>query len=225
MDDGSRAGGTAAERAYRFTKAGILDGTLPAGELISEGQVARPLQLSRTPVCEAFLQLQAEGLLKLFPKRGALVVPVSPGEVDAVVEARDVIESHAIATVVGVDDETLAHIAAAMDAAIEDQLAAVASRDELAFVEADRAFHTVLVRAGCRSILLEVYGSLRDRQLRMNMGALGGRFPGRAERLVSEHRQLLAGLRARDTEAAVAVLRVHLAGTRASVLGTPPVSV
>lgn len=93
------------------------------------------------------------------------------------VEARDVIESHAIATVVGVDDETLAHIAAAMDAAIEDQLAAVASRDELAFVEADRAFHTVLVRAGCRSILLEVYGSLRDRQLRMNMGALGGRFP------------------------------------------------
>ncbi|WP_374203721.1 FCD domain-containing protein [Pseudonocardia sp. ICBG601] len=51
------------------------------------------------------------------------------------------------------------------------------------------------------------------------------RFPGRAERLVSEHRQLLAGLRARDTEAAVAVLRVHLAGTRASVLGTPPVSV
>lgn len=78
MDDGSRAGGTAAERAYRFTKAGILDGTLPAGELISEGQVARPLQLSRTPVREAFLQLQAEGLLKLFPKRGALVVPVSP---------------------------------------------------------------------------------------------------------------------------------------------------
>ncbi|WP_224390570.1 GntR family transcriptional regulator [Pseudonocardia sp. ICBG1293] len=223
MDDGSRTSGSATERAYRFAKAGILDGTLPAGELISEGQVARPLRLSRTPVREAFLQLQAEGLLKLYPKRGALVVPVSPGEVDAVVEARDVIESHAITTVVAVDDETLEHVAAAMGAAIDDQVAAVAARDELAFVEADRVFHTVLVRAGCRSILLEVYGTLRDRQLRMNMGALGGRFPGRAERLVTEHRRLLDRLRERDRDGAVAALRVHLAGTRASVLGAPPV--
>ncbi|MEJ8277356.1 GntR family transcriptional regulator [Pseudonocardia spirodelae] len=221
MDD--RPGdASATERAYRFAKAGILDGTLPAGELISEGQVARPLQLSRTPVREAFLQLQSEGLLKLFPKRGALVVPVSPGEVDAVVEARDVIESHAIETVVGTDDETLGEVVAAMSAAIDEQVAAVAARDESGFVEADRRFHVALVSAGCRSLLLEVYGSLRDRQLRMNHGALGGRFPGRAERLVTEHRAMLDRVRARDHRGAVHALRVHLAGTRASVLGTPP---
>lgn len=213
--------GTATERAYRFAKAGILDGSLPAGELISEGQVAKPLRLSRTPVREAFLQLQAEGLLKLFPKRGALVVPVSAGEVDAVIEARDVIESHAIARLVAAPDDVLDEVTAAMGAAVDDQAAAVAASDELAFVEADRQFHTVLVAAGCRSILLEVYGTLRDRQLRMNLGALGGRFPGRAGRLLTEHGALLERLRARDRDGAERALRGHLAGTRASVLGAP----
>lgn len=215
--------GTATERAYRFTKAGILDGSLPAGELISEGQVARPLRLSRTPVREAFLQLQAEGLLKLFPKRGALVVPVSTGEVEAVIEARDVIESHAIGRVAAASDDVLDEVVAAMTAAVADQVAAVTAADELAFVEADRLFHTVLVRAGCRNLLLDVYGSLRDRQLRMNLGALGGRFPGRSEGLVAEHRALLDRLRARDAPGARQVLREHLAGTRASVLGAPAV--
>ena len=53
--------------------------------------------MSRTPVREAFLRLEAEGLLRLFPKRGALVVPVSPAEVEAVLEARELVEGHAVA--------------------------------------------------------------------------------------------------------------------------------
>ena len=185
--------------------------------------MARPLRLSRTPVREAFLQLQAEGLLKLFPKRGALVVPVSIGEVEAVIEARDVIESHAIDRVAAAPDDVLDEVVATMTAAVADQVAAVAAADELALVEADRLFHTVLVRAGCRSLLLEVYGSLRDRRLRMDLGALGGRLPGRSEGLVAEHRALLEPLRARDAAGARQVLREHLAGTRASVLGAPAV--
>ena len=79
---------SAKDRAYRHTKARILDGSLPGGDLITEGQVADTLAMSRTPVREAFLRLEAEGLLRLFPKRGALVVAVSPHEVEAVLDLR-----------------------------------------------------------------------------------------------------------------------------------------
>ena len=75
---------SASERAYRHVKDRILDGSLPGGELISEGEIAEALGMSRTPVRAAFGQLEAEGLLRLYPKRGALVVPVSASETEAV---------------------------------------------------------------------------------------------------------------------------------------------
>ena len=74
----------ATDRAYAHVKTGLLDGTYPDGHLLSEGEVAAALQMSRTPVREAFLRLQAEGFLRLYPKRGALVVPVTPTEARAV---------------------------------------------------------------------------------------------------------------------------------------------
>jgi DNA-binding GntR family transcriptional regulator len=52
--------------------------------------------MSRTPVRGAFQQLEPEGLLKLYPKKGALVVPVSAQELEEVIETRWVIERYAI---------------------------------------------------------------------------------------------------------------------------------
>ncbi|MFL6056075.1 MAG: GntR family transcriptional regulator [Actinoallomurus sp.] len=69
--------GAAKERALAHVKDQVFTGAFPGGELISEGEVAEALGMSRTPVREAFPRLEAEGLLRLYPQRGALVVPVS----------------------------------------------------------------------------------------------------------------------------------------------------
>src|SRR5918992_2792030 len=87
---------TRTERAYAYTKQRVLDATYAGGELLSEGEVAAALGVSRTPVREAFLRLESEGLLRLYPKRGALVVPVSAQEVEAVMETRALVERFAI---------------------------------------------------------------------------------------------------------------------------------
>ena len=60
-----------------FVKQQILGGGYPGGALISEGEVSAAVGVSRTPVREAFLRLEVEGLLRLYPKRGALVTPVT----------------------------------------------------------------------------------------------------------------------------------------------------
>lgn len=74
----------------------ILDGTYGSGELLSEGQVATELGISRTPVREAFLKLRSDGSLELYPERGALVVPVSIGEGRDITQARLLLESFAL---------------------------------------------------------------------------------------------------------------------------------
>src|SRR5690349_23981856 len=150
---------SASERAYRDVKARILDGSLAGGELISEGEIAETLGMSRTPVRAAFGQLEAEGLLRLYPKRGALVVPVSASETEAVMETRWVIERYAIERVIERPGDVPAELGAA--AAAQEGL------EGAAFVEADRAFHRALVAGTGNQILLGLYDSLRDRQRRM----------------------------------------------------------
>jgi DNA-binding GntR family transcriptional regulator len=215
---GVAAGLSAKERAYRDTKARILDGSLPGGDLITEGQVAETLAMSRTPVREAFLRLEAEGLLRLFPKRGALVVAVSPAEVEAVLEARELVEGHALAKLCAAPGDERAVVSRALVDVLGVQRAAHAAGDEQAFAEADRRFHTTLVESARNPILLELYASLRDRQLRMNLGSLE-RGPRRPQEILAQHEAIVAALDTGDADDARVRLRVHLDATRASVVG------
>ena len=65
------------EQAYRLIRQRILDNVYPAGYRALEREFAAELGLSRTPVREALLRLQAEGLIELIPRHGARVLPVS----------------------------------------------------------------------------------------------------------------------------------------------------
>ena len=77
-------GRSAAQLAYDYVKARLLDGRFAGGTLLSENEIAQRLDVCRTPVRQAFVQLEAEGLLELYPRRGALVVPISPSEAEDV---------------------------------------------------------------------------------------------------------------------------------------------
>src|SRR5918995_3262812 len=134
----TRANG-AKDRAYTFTKRRVLDATYAGGDLLTEGEVAEALGMSRTPVREAFLRLEGEGLLRLYPKRGALVVPVSAQEVEAVMETRALVERFAAARAI----EHGTEVTGAMREAIARQEEYAATGDADGFVAADRTFHTV----------------------------------------------------------------------------------
>ena len=90
---------SAAERVYGEVKELILTNGIAGGELISEGEIAQRCSVSRTPVREAFLRLEAEGWMRLYPKRGALVVPVGQSEARDVVDARLLLEGHALSLI------------------------------------------------------------------------------------------------------------------------------
>ncbi|GAA2352473.1 GntR family transcriptional regulator [Saccharopolyspora halophila] len=197
----------AADRAYNHVKAGLLDGTFPDGELLSEGDVAGALRMSRTPVREAFLRLQSEGFLKLYPKRGALVVPVTATEARAVVEARLALESFAI--------DKLAIDGPEAMTAIGEQLVAHPACDagelsDAEMHETDRAFHAALVAAAGNPVVTDLYNALRDRQLRITATA---RTHTARPRISHQHTQVAEALRDADPDLAKQRLREHLLGT------------
>jgi DNA-binding GntR family transcriptional regulator len=201
---------TATDRAYAFTKGRVLDSTFAGGHLITEGEVAEALGLSRTPVREAFLRLEGEGLLRLYPKRGALVVPVSVGEVEAVMETRMLVERFAL-------DKVLAGgpapaIAAELDRAIAEQELRASEGDADGFVAFDREFHTTFVTAAGNPIVTGLYDTLRDRQQRMVITSLLIDTK-RIESILVEHRELTESIRVGELERAQTVLAAHLRGT------------
>lgn len=204
----SVAAESAAERAYAEVKGRILDRTIEGGTLLSEGEIALELGVSRTPVREAFLRLQAEGWMKLYPKRGALVREVRPREINEVLEARRLIESAAVANIAN-DADAIRQLSARLDDLIAEQEEAIRQDDLDAFAVADVAFHQAVVEAGGNSILSEVYQTLQDRQRRMATRSVWLQS-GRRQRIVEQHRELAALISGQNLRSFAHDLDVHM---------------
>lgn len=200
----------AADRAYELTKELVLTGELPGGHLFSEGEIAQRLGVSRTPVREAFLRLQVEGLLNLIPKRGAIVVPITPGEAEDVLEAREAVESAAVQRL-GRRPELIPAALEQLRAVLVVQRQHAEAGDVPAFAEADALFHRTIVEAGGNALLLSFYTTLADRQRRMNVHALAP-IPARLPQVVGEHEDLLNIIAEAETKADTfaPALRAHL---------------
>ncbi|HWG62745.1 MAG TPA: GntR family transcriptional regulator [Streptosporangiaceae bacterium] len=203
---------SAADRAYAFVKDQIVTGSYPGGTLISEGEASEALQISRTPIREAFLRLSAEGLLRLYPKRGALVVPVSASEIHDVLDARRLIEQHAARTAIAAGRHR--ELAAELRAILYKHSDPGTPRDARHFTELDQQFHGALVEAAGNRLLADFYAALRDRQLRMGTAALR-RDPGRYDAILAEHAALADLIDTGNAEETADALAGHLAATRA----------
>lgn len=207
----------AAERVYHHVKQAVLDRSYEGGTLLTEGALATAVGVSRTPVREALLRLEAEGLLKLYPKKGALVLPVSAQEIRDVVETRLLVEQHAVAKLVG---NPPAALLACLEELLAEQREHADAGDLAAFAVADRRFHAEIVRAAGNRILTHLYDQLRDRQLRMGVAAMHAE-PSRVAKNLAEHADILAALREGDEGLAADLVQRHVSRVKVIVRGEP----
>lgn len=179
--------------------------------MISESDVSDPLGISRTPVREAFLRLAGEGTLKLFPKRGALIIPITTGDVRDVMEARLLIELWAVSVVAG--RRTRESLVSTLCSLLETLQRAASGHQILEYQEADRSFHEAIVTATGNRVIATFYRSLRDPQLRMGAAALVDNDE-RIASILAEHRKITEAIAAGDTDTATHLMRVHIERTR-----------
>ncbi|MBD0708947.1 MULTISPECIES: GntR family transcriptional regulator [unclassified Streptomyces] len=204
----------AADRVYTHVKQAVLDRRYEGGTLLTEGELATAVGVSRTPVREALLKLEMEGLLKLYPKKGALVLAVSVQEIADVVETRLLVEEFAVRRAVPAPAPLITRLEELL--AEQERRAAVGDLAEVAVI--DRCFHAEIVRHAGNQILSRLYDQLRDRQLRMGVAVMQS-HPDRIAKNIAEHAGILDRIKAGDAEGAALHVRGHLGSVKALVRG------
>jgi DNA-binding GntR family transcriptional regulator len=202
------------EKAYEFLKNTILADPEMQGRFISEQDVADRIGVSRTPIREALLLLAAEDLVQLVPKKGAYVAPVSGRQVAELMELRGMVERFAAEHVLANGTAPIT----GMREAIERQTALRGMADAREFIDVDRQFHALLVKATGNELLTKTYEGLRARQLRAGVVALY-RSEGRQDVVLLEHESIVAALESGDVGAATAAISAHLESTLKVLLG------
>jgi DNA-binding GntR family transcriptional regulator len=201
------------DKAYEFLRESILTDPGMQGQFVSEQDVADRVGVSRTPIREALLMLAAEDLVRLVPKRGAYVAPVSGREVAELMELRGMIERYAAERVLAAGDAPVAE----MNELLERQRQLRRPDNACEFIDADRQFHTALVASVGNGLLTKFYDGLRARQVRAGVVALY-RSAGRQDAVLVEHEAIVQALAAGDAAKASAAITDHLQATLAVLL-------
>ena len=191
--------------AYLQLKEEIRTNRLPPGFQAPEPEIAMRLGMSRTPVREALIRLEAEGLVELIPRRGARVLPISPHDMKEIYEILTALEPEAAASLAArkPTEKELRPLTRATD----DMERALESGNLDAWAEADDRFHHALLDLHGNRRLKSFVSSLYDQAHRARIVTL--RLRAMPVDSTQEHRDILAHLLAGDAEGSRRVFRTH----------------
>lgn len=209
---------SAADRAYEHLRDAILEGRIPAGEMLGESGVAEHLGMSRTPVRTALARLQDEQWVTIYPKRGALVLGLDEHEVADIADARHLLE---VAAVQRAGAARIERVLPRLEESLRAQEEALEAGDLHSFIDQTTSFHRMFVEVGGNATLLEMSDRLADRR-RYMLFRQGERLLQRREETIAEHRALIDALQTGDVAVFAEVLRAHLRDTHDAPLGPRP---
>jgi DNA-binding GntR family transcriptional regulator len=192
----------------------ILDNVWPPGHRALEQEVALALGMSRTPVREALVRLQSEGLVEVVPRHGMRVLPVSPSDMREIYQVLTALECMA-AEILARRQPSDAELQPLVDAT--DAMDRALALDDLdAWARADELFHAQLLELAGNRLLQANVMNHWDRAHRARMFTL--RLRPKPVNSTREHMQLVERLRAGDAEGAARVNRAHRERAAAELL-------
>ncbi len=198
--------------AYEWLRDAITQGELPPATPLSEVQLAREMQISRTPIREALQQLEREGLVRIIPGRSASVAAPSMTEVMEVVHLRFLLEPElarlAARSATEEQKETL-------EQTLEQMEVAAKEKDWQDWTRLDNLFHETLSEACPNKLLSKQVMQLRNRVHYMINDSQADRK--RVDACTDEHRIVADAIIAGDTETAESAMRAHIEKLRASL--------
>jgi DNA-binding GntR family transcriptional regulator len=194
------------ERVYHNLREAIMNNQIPPATRLVEGNIAQDIGgISRTPVREALHDLEREGLIEMFPRRGYRVKPLDWDEFVQLCEMRTINET--LGARWAVDAITPEQIAA-MEENLNQAQTEIRSGNPRSFVRYDAEFHDMLITASRSERLLELCRTLRDHMLRYRIGGLQQEHV--TLRALSEHRTILECLKQKDKRGVAAAVKTHL---------------
>lgn len=203
------------QRALHELREKIFAGELAAGSDHLESELAGLLNMSRTPVREAVLMLEGQGLLELRPRKGVRILPLSPDDMaeiyDVLTELESLAAEHAANARYSEQDLQL------LAEAIDDMDAAIAALELEAWAAADERFHAELVRLGGNSRVQAIVSMMSDQVRRARNTTLFMRpVPTQSN---EDHRRVYQAIRDADAETARKAHRLHRQHAKEIIVG------
>jgi DNA-binding GntR family transcriptional regulator len=182
----------------------IVTDRLHLGQQLSEASLAEQLGISRTPVRDALLRLQAERLVEIQPQQGSFVFRYDAKQLHSILALREILEVGAVRAAVKLDRDRTAKTLSALVEAGEP----LVNADPEAFQAIDTAFHQAVMTESQNPELIDAYGRItgRVRAIRHRVNRTVSKFAGSQ----ADHVAIVAAIRARDDARAEQVLARHV---------------
>ncbi|ADQ14347.1 GntR family transcriptional regulator [Halanaerobium hydrogeniformans] len=194
---------------YKILKKNILELRLKPGTNLRKEEIAETLQVSRTPIREAFLKLAEEALIDVYPQRGTYVSYIALDNVEEAKFMRQTLET--------------AIVKLACDLLTEDDLFKLrtnirlqemtsAQSDYINFFRHDNNFHRILFDACHKSNIWNAMDQMSNHLNRFRILSLQEKFNSKA--LIEEHRSIYKALEKRDSLKVENVMKEHIERVR-----------
>jgi len=190
--------------AYKQIRGYLLSGQLEEGGRLTEESVAQQLGISKSPIREAFNRLEAEGLIRIEPRRGAYLRKFSIREVADIYDFREALEVHAVRTA-----ELTPELIAQLEKSVERHAQHHAANDKFSYIAEDIQFHSAIANATGNQRLCLALENLQHQLSLLRPKT----YDLSSSTAVEVHAGLLRALAADDREEAQNLMRAHIRGT------------
>jgi DNA-binding GntR family transcriptional regulator len=192
-------------KAYNGIRAKILDNSYAPGQQVLESSLAEEFGVSRTPLREALIRLQQEGLVEVVPRHGMRVLPMSARDMQEIYEILAALESSAAEMLAA--RKPSAKELAPLKAATKAMSDALKNDDLKVWAQADEHFHMSLIELAGNKMLSQAVATYWDRAHRARMFTL--KLRPKPVNSTKEHAQIVECIQRGDRKAAGDMYRAH----------------
>lgn len=201
-----RKRGSGVKFVYDSLRDDILDLKLAPGSLIDESELSERFSISRTPIREALVRLQGEGLITTLPNRSTIVSNIDFLNLHRFFDALSLM--YRVTTRLAAQHHTAEDLAIIRERQAEFQKA-VDDEDALGMISANREFHAAIAEAGRNPYYNGLFLKLLDegrRIMRYYYSSYSDRLP---RRYVEEHDEIIEAIARRDVETSDRLASAH----------------
>jgi DNA-binding GntR family transcriptional regulator len=193
------------ETVYAILHKNIVNLTLAPGTMISEMDIAERLQVSRTPVREAFIKLSNEALVNIIPQKGTFVSKIDFSRVQEERFLRESLELAVLERFVSVHSEQSID---RLKMNLKKQKDAIEQNDPIKFIDYDDQFHAIMFDEAKKNLCYGIIQLFSTHYRRIRY--LSHHFSGISSQNMDQHQKILDAILRQDAAEASAVLKSHI---------------
>ena len=192
---------TLREKIVETIRGAIVNGHLQAGTRVAEPDLAERFGISRTPIREAFRQLESEGFITVIPRKGAVVASFSSKDVSDFYDLKALLEGYAARCAVGkLTEKDLTR----METVNRQMEVSAGKRDLRKVLILHNEFHDIFLKA-CGNEKL--HSIIQGMVMQFQRYRLVLAMPGRIEGSVRQHREIIDAFRKMDGDLAETLVK------------------